>query len=149
MKHLEKFGDYDIYQDSRVDSEDFYCRMGRFFADKDIRKALEGPLDDSDQHVWLIAMLDGQIVAISSLQFDPAKSTGIFNETFVYPAHREKGLFARLFDIKYQICVELGAKVVKGLANGKSSGMFELRQWDVTTRRGKWTGFQKKVDANG
>lgn len=145
MKHIETFGDYDIYQDSRVESDDFYCRMGRFFADSDIRKALEGPLDDSDQHTWLIAITGGEIVAISSYQYNPATRLAVFNETYVFPVHRERGLFGRLFDLKYQLCIEAGAKLIRGLANGRSSGLFEDCGWEMVSQRGKWKRFKKVV----
>ncbi len=145
MKHLEKYKNYNIYLDSRVISDDFYCRMGRLFADRDIRRELEGPLDDSDQHTWLIVMYDDEIVAISSYQYDPNKRIATFNETYVFPNHRNCGLFARLFDLKYRHCVEAGARLAKGMANEKSSGLFEQHDWTIASQRGKWTRFEKVV----
>jgi N-acetylglutamate synthase-like GNAT family acetyltransferase len=95
--------------------------------------------------VWLIVRSGDEIVAISSYQYDPAKRAAIFNETYVFPDHRERGLFGHLFDLKYQLCVEAGAKLVKGLANGRSSGLFENRGWEMVSQRGKWKRFERVV----
>lgn len=149
MEHIDRFdldGEYQIYRTSSAGDDQFYCRMGRFFADAGIRKELGGPLTDSPDHVWLVVMRGGEIVAFSSYRFDAAKGVAWFNETYVFPEHRRRGLFGRLFDIKYELCVEAGARVVKGLANTTSRPMFERRGWRVASVRGSWTYYDKEVE---
>lgn len=147
MKHLETFNGYSIYQTNSRDNPHFWCEMGRFFADKQIRKELGGPLDDSADHIWLVVKdQTGEIVAFSSCRFNQDRSVAWFNETCVFPLHRRRGLFTRLFELKYRLCVAEGARVVKGLANALSRPMFEKHGWRVASVRGSWTYYEKVVE---
>lgn len=148
MKIIECFEDYCIYRSSSVADGDFYCRMGRFFADPGIRKELGGPLSDSPDHVWLLvtSVHTGEIVAFSGCRFNAGRSAAWFTETYVFPEHRRRGLFGRLFDLKYELCAAEGARVVKGLANAMSRPMFERHGWRVTSVRGSWTYFEKQLE---
>ena len=139
---------YTIYQDSSAESGDeFYARMGRFFANGAIHKELGGAMTDSPDHVWLLAYDRDQIVAFSGCRFNADRSVATFTETWVAPAHRGRGLFERLFALKYDLCVEMGAQVVKGLANAASAAMFEGHGWQPTSVRGQWTHYEKRVGA--
>lgn len=149
MKHVDRFdlgGEYQIYRTSSADDVQFYCRMGRFFADAGIRKELGGPMSDSPNHVWLVVVRGGEIVAFSGCRFNADRSVAHFTETYVLPEHRRKGLFGRLFDIKYDLCVAAGARVVKGLANAASRPTFERHGWRVASVRGQWTYYDKEVE---
>lgn len=147
MRYVANYGQYVILADSSAETGDeFYRRMGRYFADPAIRKELGGPLSDGPDYVWLLVYHEGQIVAFSSYRFDAAKGVAWFNETYVFPEHRRRGLFGRLFELKYELCVEVGARVVKGLANAGSRPMFERHGWRVASVRGSWTYYDKEVE---
>lgn len=144
MKYLESDGEYRIYVDSSTQSGDeFYRRMGRCFADPGIRKELGGPLTDSPDHTWLLVYRDDELVAFSGWR--RIGDIAWFTETYVFPAHRRAGLFTRLFDLKYDLCAA-EARVVKGLANTLSRPLFERRGWRVSSIRGSWTYYEKKVE---
>ena len=147
MKHIEDFGDYAIYRDGSAENAEFYCRMGRFFADAGIRKELGGPMTDSPDHVWLLVMDNnsGEIVAFSGCRFNADRSVAWFTETWVSPEHRRKGIFSRLFELKFDLCAAEGARVVKGLANAWSRPIFERHGWRVASVRGSWTYYEKEV----
>lgn len=146
MSVIENYEDYIIYRDSSAENGDeFYRRMGRFFADATIRKELGGPMTDSPDHVWLVVLYHREIVAFSGCRFSADRSTAWFTETYVLPEHRRRGLFGRLFELKYKLCAEAGARVVKGLANANSRPMFERHGWRVASVRGSWTYYDKEV----
>lgn len=121
----------------------FWPIVGPVMASKPIVKELEGPLYDSPNHHWVLAFHEGKLAAVSS--YILTGTTAQFQETYVFPEHRRKGLFSALFDLKYQYCVEAGVTLIKGLANPLSKPVFISRGWNETGRRGKWTIFQKAV----
>lgn len=144
---------YTIYQDSSAQSGDaFYARMGRFFANGSIHKELGGAMTDSPDHVWLLAYEgeedNRQIVAFSGCRFNADRSVAWFTETWVDPAHRNNGLFEQMFTLKFRLCVEIGARVVKGLANPASAAMFKRHDWQPTSVRGQWTHYEKHVESS-
>lgn len=147
MNIIERFGEYGIYRDSSSESAGFYCRTGRFFADATIRKELGGPLTNSPSHIWLLAADTTEqrdIVAVSGCRLQG--KVAWFTETYVCPEHRRRGLFARLFELKYALCVTEGAQRVRGIANSLSRPMFEQHGWRVTSVRGSWTYYEKEVE---
>lgn len=146
MIEVSEFNGFAIYEDDGA-SGDFYCRMGRFFASKQVIKELEGPMYDDIHHVWLLAIKDGEIAGFGAVRFD-GMSSGVANLTVVYilPAHRRKGLYRHLFTLREQMCVRRGAKVIRGLANPLSKPVFEQNGYQVTRLAGKWTHFQKEVN---
>lgn len=145
MIQVSEHDGYAIYEDDGA-SRDFYCRMGHFFASKQIVKELEGPMFDDVHHVWLFAIKDGEIAAFGAVRFDEM-SKGIANLTVVYvlPEHRRKGLYRHLFGLREQMCVNRGAKMIRGLANPISKCVFEQSGYTAVRMAGKWTHFQKEV----
>mgnify|MGYP003620175280 CR=1 FL=1 len=149
MKLIEEFDDDTaIWKSSSArDDREFYGRMGRIFADAGIRKELGGPITDSPDHVWLLVIEDDsdEVVAFSGCRFNADRSIAWFTETYVFPEHRRRGLFGRLFQLKFDLCAAEGARVVKGLANASSRPMFERHGWRVTSVRGSWTYYEMEV----
>lgn len=146
MIRVSSLGKYEIYEDDGA-THDFYCRMGRYFANKQIIKELEGPMFDDEYHVWLLAMLKGEIIGFSSCRFDELnKGIANFALTYVFPDHRRKGLYRCMFGIKEQMCINHGAKLIKGLANPLSKAVFDDSGWTATRQAGKWTYYQKEVN---
>lgn len=145
MIQVSEFSGYAIYEDDGA-SHDFYCRMGRFFASKQVVKELEGPMFDDVHHVWLLAIKEGEIAAFGAVRFDEI-GKGVANLTVVYvlPEHRRKGLYRHLFSLREQMCINRGAKLIRGLANPISKTVFEQSGYAISRVAGKWTHFQKEV----
>lgn len=146
MQKVSEFGEYSIFEDDGA-SPDFYCRMGRFFASKQVVKELEGPMFDDPSHTWLIAMRDDKIAGFGAVRFDEMRR-GIANLTVVYilPEHRRRGLYRHLFGLREQMCVRRGAKFIRGVANPTSKIVFEQFNYTIARVAGKWTHFQKEVN---
>ena len=136
---------YKIFLASNKDRH-FYCQMGRFFSNYEIIKELEGPIYDADSYQWLLAKDGLEIIAFSSCR-DAGNGTWWFNQTWVNPEHRHKGIYRKLFQLKTILCIENGAKVLKGTALTDSKALFEENGWTVTSIRGpRWTWFEKIVE---
>lgn len=142
MKQIAEHGDFEIYQTSSLEP-DFYCGMGRYFADKQIVKELEGPMFNDDSYVWLIAKLDNQVVGFSSCRFD--EKGAHFGITYIIPDYRRKGLYRSMFLLKQELCVGRDVRVISGLANPVSKAVFDANGWTVSRQAGKWTYYKKEV----
>ena len=145
MIQVSELSDYRIYEDDGA-THDFYCRMGRYFASKQVIKELEGPFFDDEYHIWLLAMAGDSMAGFSSLRLDEmSKGVANFAITYILPDHRRKGLYRHMFSIKEQMCVRHRAKLIKGLANPLSKAVFDEQCWTATRQAGKWTYYQKEI----
>lgn len=136
---------YTVYEDDGA-THDFYCRMGRFFASKQVVKELEGPMYDDEHYVWLLAMQDDRIVGFSSCRFDEMdKGIAHFGVTYILLEHRRKGLYRHLFRLKEALCFRHKPKFIRGIANPVSKVVFDERGWTATRQAGKWTYYQKEI----
>lgn len=149
MKLYSTHGDYRIYLDSSAESGNtFYCRMGRFFADKEIGKELAEPLYDSPTSLWLMATdAAGNICAFGCLDTERMEKKGEAVMTFGYvlAAHRNKGLHMALFEARLRLAGEIGARTVYGVANGRSKATFERHGFTVVRVNGQYTYFRKEL----
>lgn len=148
MIQVSEYKDYKIFEDDGA-SPDFYCRMGRFFADKQVVKELGGPMFDDVHHVWLIAMQGDEIAGFGAVRLDEmAKGIAHLTVVYILPLHRRKGLYRHLFGLREQMCIRHGAKLIRGLANPTSRAVFVEYGYQVVRTAGKWTHFQKEVNCD-
>lgn len=140
---------YRIVRDSsRESGKAFYARVGHLFIDKAIRKEMDGPLNSSDDYIWLLVMDPGDnIIAFACIDTEKLTTKGEvwFDNAFVFPEYRKNGLHSKLFDIRMKIAKELGAKVIKGLARPAARIAFEARGFDVISERGQYRTYQKVI----
>lgn len=139
---------YRIVRDSsRESGKAFYARVGHLFVDKEIRKEMGGPLDSNDDYIWLLVMDEGDvIIAFACLNTERLENKGEvwFDNAYVFPAYRQHGLHARLFDLRMQIVKILsGVRCLKGLARPVARMAFEARGFDVLSERGQYRVYQK------
>lgn len=149
MRLYATHGDYRIYLDSSAESGNtFYCRMGRFFADRQIAKELAEPLYDSPASLWLMATdAAGNICAFGCLDTERMEKKGEAVMTFGYvlPAHRGHGLHTALFEQRLRLAADIGARTVYGVANGRSHKTFERHGFTVVRVNGQYTYFRKEL----
>jgi GNAT superfamily N-acetyltransferase len=128
-------------------TREFYCRMGQFFASRQVIKELEGPMYDDKSYVWFIATQGSEIVAFSSVRFEEDKNIASFGITYVMPAHRRKGLYAHLFALKLAACQDREVREVRGLANPASCAVFERNGFTLARTAGKWSHYSLALEA--
>ncbi len=149
MKLYATHGDYRIFLDSSaVSGNTFYCRMGRYFASREVAKELAEPLFDSPDAHWLIACAAaGDICAFACLDASKLASKGevVMTYAYVFPEQRRQGLHHALFTARLQLAGELGAKVVKGVANGNSRRTFLEYGFEKVRDNGQYTYFRKEL----
>lgn len=151
--HTTAHGDYRIFLDSSAESGNtFYCRMGRCFADRRIAKELAEPLYDEPGYHWLLACdAAGDICAFACLDATALEKRGEVTLTYgyVFEAHRERGLHHALFEARLRLAGELGAKVVRGVANGASRSTFLAYGFEKVRDNGQYTYFRKQLNPEG
>lgn len=58
-----------VRMSSVADEREFYATLGKFFASKEVRKALGGyPLNNDETHSWFVAFRNGGVVGFVSLE---------------------------------------------------------------------------------
>ncbi len=145
MKLYAEFKTYKIFLATNKDRH-FFCQMGRFFASREIIRELEGPMFDAEGYHWLLAKDGLEIIGFSSCR-DAGNGVWWFNQTWVHPEHRRKGIYRKLFQLKEIFCTDAGATVLKGTALTHSKALFEENDWTVTSTRGpRWTWFEKRLE---
>lgn len=149
MRLLKEHDGYRIYSDgSAKNGREFYARVGHLFVDKQIRKELGGPLDSSDDYIWLLVYDQGaQLVAFSCLNLEQLTTRGEvwFDNAYVFPEHREHGLHGVMFDVRLRLARSCGARVLKGLATPASRAIFEANGFTVASTRGQYRVYRKEV----
>ncbi len=112
---------------------------------------MDGPLDSSDAYIWLLVMdAADQIIAFACLNTERLEKHGEvwFDNAYVFPAYRQHGLHARLFDLRMRIVKTLpGVRLLKGLARPTARTAFEARGFDVVRQNGQYWTYQKVYDA--
>ncbi len=76
---------------SSGENEDFYARMGPFFASRAVRKDFDGyPLSNEDDWTWVIAEYKKEIVGFLGLE--PVKNGEHIHAVYVAPDYRKNGI---------------------------------------------------------
>lgn len=79
---------------SEYQNEDFYAKMGRYFASLDIAKELERQIYNKDNSIWYIATFRNSVMGFAAL-FDNGKYYFLDN-LYVLPECRGKGVAKEL-----------------------------------------------------
>jgi GNAT superfamily N-acetyltransferase len=144
---MKRVGDHAGFSIWLATSRDrgFYALVGPLAMRRDVVKELEGAVLDGPGHAWLVARDGERVVAFSSWR-DTGRGVAWFNQTWVDPEYRRRGIYRALFGLKERLAVEAGAAVLKGTALAHSKGVFEERGWVVTSTRGpRWTWYEKRL----
>lgn len=143
MKQLSTFTDAGItyticHDNSATSGSAFYTRMGRFFADPDIRAAIQEPMNDGPGYEWFLAM-DGQdtIAGFACLNTVRTKGDGWLTYAYTLPDHRHHGIHRQLFLARLNYASLLGLKRLRGVALDTSFKTFMEHGFQVDYTRGK------------
>lgn len=148
MKLIAERGAYKIYRDSSTESGDaFYTRMGKQFASREVFKALEEPMFDTADHVWLLVYAGNELAAFACIDGGQMrkKCIAVLTYAYVMPAHRQHGLHGILFELRLSLAINMGAKMIRGVANGNSNSKFISHGFRSTRQNGRFTYYEKEI----
>lgn len=149
MRLLSEKDGYRIYSDSSQKSgTEFYARIGHVLVDRQIRKELGGPLNSSDDYIWLLTYDSKMhLVAFSSLNLEhlEKRGEGWFDNAYVFPEHRQHGLHRHMFELRLELARQCGVRVLKGLATPASRAVFEAYGFEIASTRGQYRVYRKDL----
>lgn len=115
------------------DSEGFWQLMGRFFADRCVRRELGMAMSSDESYTWFVA-IDGDTV----LGFCAAVATraGIeFKHRWVLPSHRGQGIGRALFEARLDFA---GDRPIKAVAVPSVQALFERHGFTKVRQQGRY-----------
>lgn len=137
-----------VRDSSRESGPAFYARCGHIFVDKTIRREMGGPLDSNDDYLWFFAYDSDAIAGFAALNCEHLASKRLvwFDNAYVYPAYRDRGLHGRLADLRLALARELGARAIRGLARPAAYVAFEARGFRLVSQRGMYRTYELRLD---
>jgi hypothetical protein len=114
---------------------DFYNYMGRVFGSRFIERQVGLKIYDDADKEWVIALKDGAIIGFCSLR------TNTISDCFVFPNHRNNGVFNAMLDILIE-----NDKSYRAVCT-KMSVMAFLKRGFIQTKQTKNFFFVERINA--
>lgn len=150
MITLAREAELRIVRDSEAQSgRGLFARIGPLGFDPEVHRELEGPMVHRPGTIWVLALDEADdVVACASLHTDRLAGSGLveFDNAYVRPAYRQRGLHGQMFTIRLSIATELGATTARGFARPTARLAFEAHGFRVKSERGKWRIYERRLD---
>ena len=124
------------------DDDSFWCIMGRFFADPDLRRQLGGPLSSTPEYHWLISMDGDKVAGFSAIQIRPSGKCE-FRHAYVMPEYRNRGINERMIEMRINLAAKHGGKQILAIVDPKRKAKYERHGFAEYGTRGKWQVMRK------
>lgn len=111
--------------------------IGRFFADRAIRRALGGPLSSDPNYTWWVAAAeDGTVAGFAGAE--RRKGVVTLHHAYVLPDHRGVGIYAALLEARIRWARAQGASEIRATCTEMSRPALLRRGFVVTGHRGQY-----------
>ena len=124
----------------KVQDEEFYSKMGKFFANKNISKEMDGQLYNGDKSTWGIYEEDGLIKGFISLQH--GKKVDVLDNFYVLPEYRNKKIGSQLLN---EIVGYAQNDIKLVTRNEIAFTMYMLKGFNIIRKNGRFYTMIKKV----
>jgi GNAT superfamily N-acetyltransferase len=115
------------------DSEGFWEMMGRFFADRHIRKELGMAMSSDERYTWFVAVNGATVLGFCAAVFTPA---GVeFKHRWVLPSHRGQGIGYALFEARLEFARD---RPIKAVAVPSVQALFERHGFVKVRQQGRY-----------
>ena len=122
-----------IIQTMSQDSEGFWELMGRFFADRGIRKELGMAMSSDERYTWFIAVEDSAVLGFCAAVDMHA---GVeFKHRWVLPSRRDQGIGRALFEARLNFA---GDRPVKAIVVPSVQALFERHGFVKVRQQGRY-----------
>jgi GNAT superfamily N-acetyltransferase len=142
-------GGYTYTRESSAErGREFWADTGPFFASRDVATELGGPWFDSADTIWVVVRSEGRVVGLGSFHAGRVATAGVVTLDFMYvvPAHRRRGIYARMFDLRLALALELRPREVRGATRTDFIRTVFLRHgFAPSQERGSWTYYRKEI----
>jgi len=124
------------------DDPSFWCIMGRFFADSDLRRQLGGPLSSTPEYHWLVSMDGDTVAGFSAIQIRPSGKCE-FRHAYVLPDYRNRGINERMIELRIALAVKQGGTQILAIVDPKRKAKYARHGFTEYGTRGKWQVMRK------
>lgn len=115
------------------DSERFWELMGRFFADRCIRKELGMAMSSDERYTWFVAIEGETVLGFCAAVNTPA---GVeFKHRWVQPSRRGQGIGRALFDARLEFAKD---RPIKAIVVPSVQSLFERRGFVKVRQQGRY-----------
>ena len=115
------------------DAEGFWQLMGRFFADRYVRKELGMAMSSDERYTWFIAIDGATVLGFCAAVATPA---GIeFKHRWVLPSHRGQGIGRALFKARLNFA---GDRPIKAIVVPSVQSLFERHGFIKVRQQGRY-----------
>lgn len=115
-----------------------WCKIGVYFASREIRAELGGPMSSDEGYHWWVAEEKGQVVGFGALEMK--KSSAWLRHSYVFKANRNNGVYGKLLAERIKFAHQNGdvLKHITCVATAESLPSLLKVGFVITTERGKY-----------
>lgn len=124
----------------KVQDNNFYAKMGKFFANRSISKELDGQLYNDEKATWGIFEEADEIKGFVSLQH--GDKFDVLDNFYVLPEYRNKGLGTQLLN---EILGYADKDIKLVTRNEIAFSMYMMKGFDIVRKNGRFYTMIKKV----
>lgn len=115
------------------DDAELWTRIGRHFADRDVRTELGGPMSSDPSYSWYVADIGGVVAGFAACY--PERGRVRLCHAYVLPGFRRAGAYRALLDARLR---DAGPRRVRARATALSMPLLEQRGFRELRRVGKY-----------
>ena len=123
--------------------DELWRRIGRYFADRKIRRDLGGPMSSDDTYTWWIAEKDGAVAGFAAIE--AGKSAMILRHSYVLAPHRGNGVYAALLAARIAFAKAAAAKLIRTTATSMSLPKLLKAGFTAISDRGQYTVVERAL----
>lgn len=121
----------------------FWYRMGKFFASKQIHKELDVPLLSDDNYYWFVCVFNNDIVGFAALEIKT--NYGILKHAYVLSGFRKQGIYSHLLKMRVNKAKQLKLSYIKTTAAPTTAKAFNNLGFIQTSINGKYTNYRLEL----
>lgn len=144
-------GSYSFYRlTSRQHAASFWPILGPFLVNREIHRELEGPIFDSPEHVWIVALAHDDATTDTAVAGWSAVTcsgkVAWLTVAYVVPVHRGRGLHRRMVELRLKIVTEWeGVVRIRAATSGSATKTLRAAKFKPYLRRGtRWVYYERK-----
>ena len=118
---------------------DFWCKMGPFFASRQVRNELGIAMSSDESYTWFVAFNGDEVVGFAAVEI--TGGTAVLRHAYVNPANRANGIYAKMLEAR-MVSGKGRASLIKVTANVDSIEHLRGHGFTAVSTRGQYTNME-------
>jgi L-amino acid N-acyltransferase YncA len=127
-------------------NEEFWAKMGPFFASPTVRNAVGGFMTSDARFTWWVAFERGRVIGFCAARADK-KNAMYLTYAYVLPDHRGQGVYDALFHARMKDVLKTNPTRLWAVVNPKSEKIFYSEGFVKTGARGQYDIVERVEEA--